>query len=553
MGLVNGTLTATEGSVATITSTLLSADTDDVAGSVVYTLVSTPATGALENNGTTLSATSTFTQNDINAGNITYTGTAGNDSFQFSISDSDGDTVAATTFSITVTDPMGLVNNTLAATEGSAATITSTLLSADTDDAASSVVYTLVSVPATGSVKNNGTTLVASSTFTQADINAGNITYTATAGNDSFRFSISDGDGGTVTATTFSITVTDPMGLVNGTLTATEGSAATITSTLLSADTDDAASSVVYTLVSTTTTGALKNNGTTLSANSTLTQADVNAGNITYTGTAGNDSFRFSFSDGDGGTVTATTLSITVTEPMGLVNGTLTATEGSAATITSTLLSADTDDAASSVVFKLVSVPTTGSVQNNGTTLLANSTFTQADVNAGNITYTATAGNDSFQFSISDGDGGTVAATTFSITVTDPMGLVNSTLSATEGSAATITSSLLSADTDDAASSVVFTLVSTPASGAVKNNGTTLLANSTFTQADVNAGNITYTATAGNDSFQFSVSDGDGGTVTATTFHITVTDPMGLVNGTLSGDGGWRCHHHLDAGECRHG
>ena len=104
--------------------------------------------------------------------------------------------------------------------------ITSTLLSADTDDAASSVVYTLVSVPATGSLKNNGTTLSANSTFTQADINAGNITYTGAAGNDSFRFSISDGDGGTVTATTFSITVTDPMGLVNGTLTATEGNAA---------------------------------------------------------------------------------------------------------------------------------------------------------------------------------------------------------------------------------------------------------------------------------------------------------------------------------------
>ena len=245
------------------------------------------------------------------------------------------------------------------------------------------------------------TTLSASSTFTQADVNAGNITYTATAGNDSFRFSISDGDGGTVGTTTFSISVTDPMGLVNGTLSATEGSAGTITSTLLSADTDDAASTVVYTLVSVPATGSLKNNGTTLSANSTFTQADVNAGNITYTAAAGNDSFRFSVSDGDGGTVTATTFSITVTDPMGLVNGTLTATEGSAATITSTLLSADTDDAASSVVYTLVSVPATGSVKNNGTTLSATSSFTQADINAGNITYTATASNDSFQFSVS--------------------------------------------------------------------------------------------------------------------------------------------------------
>ena len=232
---------------------------------------------------------------------------------------------------------------------------------------------------------------MANSTFTQADINAGNITYTGPTGNDSFQFSISDGDGGTVTATTFNIAVT--AGLVNTGLNATEGSTATISSSQLSAETDDVPSTVIYTLVSSTATGSLKNGATTLSATSTFTQADINAGNITYTGTAGNDSFQFSISDGDGGTVTTTTFSITVTDPMGLVNGTLSATEGSVATITSTLLSADTDDAASSVVFTLVSTPATGAVKNNGTTLLANSTFTQADIIAGNITYTATAGN----------------------------------------------------------------------------------------------------------------------------------------------------------------
>ena len=460
---------------------------------MVYTLVSAPATGTLENGATTLAANSTFTQADLNAGNITYTGTAGNDSFRFSISDGDNGTVAATTFSITVTDPMGLVNGTLAATEGSTATITSSLLSADTDDTASSVVYTLVSTTATGSVQNNGVTLSATSTFTQADINAGNITYTGTAGNDSFRFSISDGDGGTVTTTTFTITVTDPMGLVNGTLAATEGSAATITSTLLSADTDDAASSVVYKLVSVPGTGSLKNGATTLSANSTFTQADVNAGNITYTATAGSDSFRFSVSDGDGGTVTATTFSITVTDPMGLVNSTLAASEGSSAIITSAQLSADTDDAAGSVVYTLISAPANGTLKNSTSTLSANSTFTQADIIANRITYTGATGNDSFQFSISDGDGGTVTATTFNITVTDPMNLVNNTLAATSGHPAIIGNTLLSADTDDAANTVVYTLVSTPATGSLANNGTTLSTNSTFTQADIDAGNIIYT------------------------------------------------------------
>ena len=381
------------------------------------------------------------------------------------------------------------------------------------------------------SLKNNGTTLSTNSTFTQADINAGNITYAGTGGNDSFQFSISDGDGGTVTATTFSITMTDPMGLVNGTLTATEGECGhDHLRRCSSADTDDTASSVVYTLGERAGGGrVLKDNGTTLSATSTFTQADVNAGNITYTGAAGNDSFRFSISDGDGGTVTATTFNITVTDPMGLVNSTLSAAEGSAGTITSTLLSADTDDTASSVVYTLVSVPATGSLKNNGTTLSATSTFTQADVNAGNITYTGTAGNDSFRFSISDGDGGTVTSTTFSITVSDPMGLVNGTLTATEGSAATITSTLLSADTDDAASSVVYTLVSVPATGILKNNSTTLSATSTFTQADINAG-ATYHRTRprrATTASASSISDGDGGTVTSSTFNIYGHGPDG--------------------------
>ncbi len=50
--------------------------------------------------------------------------------------------------------------------------------------------------------------------------------------------------------------------------------------------------------------------------------------------------------------------------------------------------------------------------------------------------------------------------------------------------------------------------------------------NGTFTQANINSGNLTYTHDGGettSDSFTFTVSDGAGGSLSATTFNITVT------------------------------
>ena len=52
---------------------------------------------------------------------------------------------------------------------------------------------------------------VAITSFTQADINAGRLVYVNNGANstsDSFTFTVSDGAGGTIGATTFNITVT---------------------------------------------------------------------------------------------------------------------------------------------------------------------------------------------------------------------------------------------------------------------------------------------------------------------------------------------------------
>ena len=70
----------------------------------------------------------------------------------------------------------------------------------------------------------------------------------------------------------------------------------------------------------------------------------------------------------------------------------------------------------------MTTLPTGGTLEARRHGRIAlNGTFTQADVNAGRVSYVQGGGdgNDSFAFSVSD-DAGAAATGTFSITVTDP-------------------------------------------------------------------------------------------------------------------------------------
>lgn len=76
--LVNNGLTLDEGGVATISSSeLQSTDTEQSAGLLLYTLVTAPVKGILKKSGSGLGAGDTFTQADIDAGNITYAALSG--------------------------------------------------------------------------------------------------------------------------------------------------------------------------------------------------------------------------------------------------------------------------------------------------------------------------------------------------------------------------------------------------------------------------------------------------------------------------------------------
>ena len=81
----------------------------------------------------------------------------------------------------------------------------------DNNNTADQLIFTLVRVPALGSLEKNGLPLSAGDTFTQMDVNNGVIRYKNLAGGtqDSFSFTVNDGEGGWIPITDFIIDI-DP-------------------------------------------------------------------------------------------------------------------------------------------------------------------------------------------------------------------------------------------------------------------------------------------------------------------------------------------------------
>ena len=167
-----------------------------------------------------------------------------------------------------------------------------------------------------------------------------------------------------------------------------------------------------------------------------------------------------------------------------------------------------------------------------GTVNALNAYFTTA----GKITYQGAANNTTSRtltITLSDGMLSSSETATISFTAVNdaPVITANTGLTVLEGDSGAIGAAELAVtDVDNTAGQMVFTLVTAPAHGALKKNGTVLTTGQTFTQTDLSTGfTITYQhdgsepSGSPNDQFNFSVSDGSGGSIASTQFHITVT------------------------------
>ena len=399
----------------------------------------------------------------------------GVDTFTYTLSDGHGGTSTAT-----VTVAVAAVNDPPAARDDSADTeentaVTIDVLSNDSDPDEDSLSVQSVTQPGGGSVVNGQSQIV----------------YTPRpgfSGIESFTYVVTDGHGETASAT---VTVT--VAAVNDPPLAQDDSATTVESSAIDID---------------VLANDSDSDGDSLSIQS-LTQPDhgsaVDDGaQVVYTpdaGFSGADSFTYTVTDGQGETATAT-----VTVSVAAVNDPPLARADSATTpedsvVTISVIANDSDPEGDPLIIESVTQPSHGTVVTSGFSII----------------YTPDpdfVGADTFTYTITDARGGrsTAEVGIMILQVNDPPRAQDDAQTTREGVPVDVL--VLANDADPDGDTLRIESVTQPANGTVVNEGGLL----TYTPAS---------GTSGTDSFQYVVSDGNGGTGTAyvTILVQAVNDP----------------------------
>ncbi len=421
---------------------------------------------------------------------VTYTaapGFTGTDTFTYTISDGYGGTATAT-----VAMPVGSINHRPVANDDSGdmnrgGFLTLNVLANDTDPDGDPLTVTRVFGPV---VINPDQT----------------VTYTPRptfSGSDSFTYEISDGRGGTATATVQVFINIPPTANADA---ATVGEDGTVQVNVVANDIDD--QGLGFLRVTSVTQGA---HGTVaINPDKTVSYTPVPNYN-------GMDSFTYTITDAYNLTSTGT-VTVTITPvndpPVAVADA---ATVGEDGSVDVTVLANDTDVDNDTLSVASVTQGTHGTVSIN-----ANGTVAYAPQSNYN-------GSDSFTYSISDGQGGTATGTvTVAVTSANdaPAAATDTATVAEDGS---VSIAVLANDTDADGDTL------SVASVTQGTNGTAVI-NPDKT--------VKYTPAAnfhGTDAFTYTVADGNGGTATATV-TVTITSvndpPVAVADAATVGEDG---------------
>lgn len=215
--ITNAGVSLSEGGSAAITMAKLSSEDADTADTgIVYTITSGPSSGHIELSTAPGVAVTSFTQQDIADGKVTYIHDGSetiSDSFTFDLSDGTN-TLSSNTFNISVSaidDAPELVTNTGASgDEGASIPITIASLSAnDADTADSLVIFDIVTNPLNGQLELTTAPGFAITSFTQQDLAEGRVVYVhdgSETTSDSFVFQVRD-ETTTLPSDTFTISI----------------------------------------------------------------------------------------------------------------------------------------------------------------------------------------------------------------------------------------------------------------------------------------------------------------------------------------------------------
>lgn len=401
---------------------------------------------------------------------------SGTDSIVYSVADGSGGTATATvalTVSAVIVNNPPIANDDIAqATQDLA--VNFNILANDSDPDGDALTVSIATPPAGG---------------TASVLDDGRIRYVPLAsftGSDSIVYTVDDGNGGTDSATV-SITVvssnTPPEAFADS-ATTTQGQAVSID--VLANDVDVDGNALTITSVSPGSDGA----------------TSITSGGVTYTpavGFSGSDSFSYTISDNNGGEDTATvavTVSAAVNSaPVAVAD---TTTTPQATTVNIPVLANDSDADGDALSVSITTGPA------NGFAVIA------ADNSINYEPAPAFSGTDSLEYAVSDGNGGTDAATV-SITVvavvtnTPPVAAADAAVTDQDQA---VEIEVLSNDTDADNDVLSVTAVTQPL------NGTVVIGTD---------GILTYTpvaAFAGTDTFTYDIEDTSAASSTAT---VTVT------------------------------
>ncbi|MET0074000.1 MAG: Ig-like domain-containing protein [Candidatus Thiodiazotropha lotti] len=534
----------------------------DTLASVKITSIET--VGALQLSGVDVTLNQVITKADIDAGNLKYVPVAnangiGYDSFGFSVNDGSVDSVASYTMTVDVTavnDAPTAANNTVNTNEDTVYTFSAADFNFSDIDGDTLASVKITSLEAVGALQLSGVDVTLNQVITKADIDAGNLKFTPVAnangaGYDSFGFSVNDGTVDSVASYSMTVNVTavnDAPASANNTVTSNEDTTYTFTAAdfnFSDIDGDTLASVEITTLE---TVGALQLSGVDVTLNQVITKADIDAGNLKFVPVAnangaGYDSFGFSVNDGTVDSAASYTMTVDVTavnDAPTAANNTVTTNEDTTYTFTAADFNFSDIDGDTLAGVEITTLESVGALQLSGVDVTLNQIITKADIDAGNLKFVPVAdgngaGYDSFGFSVNDGALDSVASYTMTIDVTavndSPTVAINTGATVSEGSSGNIitTAMLNEGDVDDAGAGLTYTVTTDVVNGTLRLNGTAIGLSDNFTQADIDAGLVTYDhngSQTNSDSFDFSLADGgeDGATAATGTFSFTVTN-----------------------------
>ena len=232
-------------------SELLAADVDTASSEWVYRLSSAASAGSVEVGGVAIDPGTTFTQAQLLAGEVVYRhddGETSSDSIAFIVNDGNSDSGSATlNIDVSPVDDsptLSAVATPIVVLEGGSYTLSaSELLAADVDTASSEWVYRLSSAASAGSVEVGGVAIDPGTTFTQAQLLAGEVVYRHDGGetsSDSIAFIVNDGnsDSGSATVNVRVSPVNDTPELAVTLNTVAENESGAIAGTITSSDAD---------------------------------------------------------------------------------------------------------------------------------------------------------------------------------------------------------------------------------------------------------------------------------------------------------------------------